>query len=109
MDDIVAPLDQATTVRREGFTLHPRALTARQVAQCRVAAAHSRTSSDHSVQPQPGPLTDILVPEFALPSFEFLHAGAPWMSTARALLGDDCVLLAGGVVDINPGAAAGEV
>ena len=107
----LAPLEQATKVRREGFTVQPRALAARQVARCRAAcsnaAAHGCHLAGFGVKHSPGH-HDVLVPELAGPRFGFLHAGAPWMGTARALLGDGCVLLAAGVLDTEPGAAAGE-
>ena len=104
-----APLEQAAEVRREGFTVQPRALAARQVARCRAAcpAAHDCCLAGFGVQHSPGHY-DVLVPGFAGPRFGFLHAGAPWMGTARALLGDGCALLAAGVLDSDPGAAAGE-
>ncbi|KAK3281507.1 hypothetical protein CYMTET_10715 [Cymbomonas tetramitiformis] len=109
LDDVLAPLEKATEVRHEGFTVQPRALAVRQVARCHEAckAAYDRAWPGHSAQCAPGHF-EVLVPEFAGPDFGFLHAGAPWMSPARALLGDDCVLLAGGVLDADPGAAAGE-
>ena len=102
---VLAPLEQATEVRHEGFALQPRALAARQVAQCRAAcaAAHGGASPGCSAGRY-----DVPVPAFAGPDFGFLHAGAPWMSAARALLGDGCVLLTGGVLDTDPGAEAGE-
>ena len=107
----LAPLEQAAEVRREGFTAQPRALAARQVARCRAAcsdaAAHGSHLAGFGVRHSPGH-HDVLVPELAGPRFGFLHAGAPWMGTARALLGDGCVLLAAGVLDTEPGAAAGE-
>ena len=107
----LAPLEQAAEVRREGFTVQPRALAARQVARCRAAcsdaAAHGSHLAGFGVRHSPGH-HDVLVPELAGPRFGFLHAGAPWMGTARALLGDGCVLLAAGVLDTEPGAAAGE-
>ena len=107
----LAPLEQAAEVRREGFTVQPRALAARQVARCRAAcsdaAAHGSHLAGFGVRHSPGH-HDVLVPELAEPRFGFLHAGAPWMGTARALLGDGCVLLAAGVLDTEPGAAAGE-
>lgn len=99
------PLKEASTVRREGFTVQPRALTARQVAQCHMEAQEA--SLDDCVQPAPG-YFGTLVPAFADPCFGFLHAGAPWMSTVRALLGEDCVLVAGGLLDAKPGSAAGK-
>lgn len=104
---MLAPDERTAKVRHEGFALQPRALTARHVAQCRATCASALASPGHCVEPAPGHY-DVLVPEFAAARFGFLHAGAPWMSTVRALMGDDCVICAGGVLDVDPGAAAGE-
>lgn len=101
------PLEAATEVRHEGFGVQPRALTARQVAQCRAACETAHAATRGRAASLPGRY-DLSVPALAGPNFPFLHAGAPWMNTVRALLGDDCVLLAGGVVGSDPGAAVGE-
>ena len=105
MDAVLDPLEGATKVRHDGFTVQPRALTARQVEQCRAACAAA--PAGYCIQPQPGHY-DVVVPQFSDARFGFLHAGAPWMSTTRVLLGDDCALVAAGMLDADAGAAAGE-
>ena len=74
----VAPLELATEVRLEGFTVQPRALAARQVARCRAvhrctvpssAPVHDCCLAGFGVQHSPGHY-DVLVPEFAGPRFQ---------------------------------------
>ena len=84
----------AAEFRVEGFTIAAGALTAAEVAQTRAACdAYRATARDaHRLELAPERL-DLLMPAFAdAELFRFLHARAPWMGAARALLGDDCDL-----------------
>ena len=100
----------AVEFREEGFTIAGGALTAAEVAQTRAVCDEARATAReaHRLDLAPGRL-DLLMPAFATAPFRFLHAGAPWMSAARALLGDDCSLFTGGVLYNEPGAGAGNV